>query len=75
MTSCPLTCSDKPMPPTRCGSWIHIIRLAVQAGGCTSAHLFCTCWSGLPGIGMKAEGDTVIWFWIGDHDEYDRILR
>lgn len=20
-------------------------------------------------------GDTVIWFWIGDHDEYDRILR
>ena len=21
------------------------------------------------------EGDTVIWFWIGDHDEYDRILR
>lgn len=21
------------------------------------------------------EGDTVVWFWIGDHDEYDRILR
>ena len=21
------------------------------------------------------EGDTVVWFWIGTHDEYDRILR
>lgn len=21
------------------------------------------------------EGETVVWFWIGDHDEYDRILR
>ena len=21
------------------------------------------------------QGDTVVWFWIGDHDEYDRILR
>lgn len=21
------------------------------------------------------EGDTIIWFWVGDHDEYDRILR
>ena len=21
------------------------------------------------------KGDTVIWFWIGNHDEYDRILR
>jgi hypothetical protein len=21
------------------------------------------------------EGDTIYWFWIGDHDEYDRILR
>lgn len=21
------------------------------------------------------EGDTVIWFWIGAHDDYDRLLR
>lgn len=21
------------------------------------------------------EGDTITWFWIGDHDEYDRLLR
>ncbi len=21
------------------------------------------------------EGDTIIWFWIGDHDAYDRLLR
>lgn len=31
------------------------------------------------GRGYRALGwrhrDTVIWFWIGDHDEYDRILR
>ena len=23
----------------------------------------------------RREGDTVIWFWIGDHDEYERLLR
>ena len=21
------------------------------------------------------EGDTVIWYWIGSHDEYERLLR
>ena len=21
------------------------------------------------------EGDTLFWFWIGDHDEYERMLR
>ncbi len=21
------------------------------------------------------EGDTVIWYWIGNHDEYERLLR
>ena len=21
------------------------------------------------------EGDTVIWFWIGNHDEYERLLK
>jgi hypothetical protein len=21
------------------------------------------------------EGDTVIWFWIGDHDDYTRLLK
>jgi len=21
------------------------------------------------------EGDTVIWFWIGNHEEYDRLLK
>ena len=21
------------------------------------------------------EDDTIVWFWIGSHDEYDRILR
>ncbi len=21
------------------------------------------------------EGDTVIWFWIGDHNEYERMLK
>jgi len=23
----------------------------------------------------QLEGDTVIWFWIGSHTEYDRLLR
>jgi len=23
----------------------------------------------------RREGNTLIWFWIGDHDEYDHILR
>jgi hypothetical protein len=31
------------------------------------------------GIGWRAlgllEGDTVIWFWVGSHAEYDSILR
>lgn len=31
------------------------------------------------GLGYRAvgiiEGDTVIWFWIGPHDEYDRLLQ
>jgi hypothetical protein len=26
----------------------------------------------VPGV---LEGDTVIWFWIGDHEEYDRLLK
>jgi hypothetical protein len=21
------------------------------------------------------EGDAILWFWIGPHDEYDRLLR
>lgn len=21
------------------------------------------------------EGDTILWFWIGSHDEYDRLLK
>lgn len=25
-------------------------------------------------LGMLKE-DTVTWFWIGDHDEYDRLIR
>jgi hypothetical protein len=31
------------------------------------------------GIGWRAlgiiEGDTIIWFWIGSHDEYEKLLR
>jgi hypothetical protein len=31
------------------------------------------------GIGYRAvgalEGDTVIWFWIGSHAEYDKLLK
>jgi hypothetical protein len=31
------------------------------------------------GIGCRAvgvlDGDTVIWFWIGTHAEYDRLLE
>ena len=31
------------------------------------------------GLGYRALGflkaDTVTWFWIGDHDEYDRLIR
>jgi hypothetical protein len=23
----------------------------------------------------KLEGDVIVWFWIGKHDEYDRILN
>lgn len=21
------------------------------------------------------DGDTIVWFWIGPHDEYERLLR
>lgn len=35
-------------------------------------------WSVRAGIGYRAlaiqEGTTIAWFWIGDHDEYDRII-
>jgi len=31
------------------------------------------------GLGYRAlavrEGDVVVWFWIGTHDDYDRLLR
>jgi hypothetical protein len=31
------------------------------------------------GLGHRAlaiiEGETVVWFWIGPHSEYDRLLR
>lgn len=29
---------------------------------------------GYRALGWRS-GDTLVWFWIGDHDEYDRILR
>lgn len=36
-------------------------------------------WSARVGLGYRAlatrDGDTVIWFWIGKHEEYDRLLR
>ena len=25
-------------------------------------------------LGVK-DGDTIIWFWIGDHDSYDKLIR
>ena len=32
-------------------------------------------WIGLEYRALGAlEGDTIFWFWIGHHDEYDRIL-
>lgn len=35
-------------------------------------------WSVRAGIGHRAlavqEGTIAVWFWIGDHDEYDRII-
>jgi hypothetical protein len=30
--------------------------------------------SGYRALGIL-EGDTVLWFWIGAHDEYERILK
>ncbi|MDL1910646.1 hypothetical protein FBQ81_08115 [Chloroflexi bacterium CFX6] len=31
------------------------------------------------GLGYRAlgllKGDTVSWFWIGDHDEYDQLIK
>ena len=36
-------------------------------------------WSARVGLAYRAlgavEGDTVVWFWIGHHNEYDRLLR
>jgi len=23
----------------------------------------------------RARGDAIYWFWVGDHDEYDKLLR
>lgn len=36
-------------------------------------------WSARVGLDYRAlgadEGDTVMWFWIGPHDEYEQFLR
>lgn len=29
---------------------------------------------GYRALGLR-EGDTILWFWIGDHDEYERLLK
>lgn len=29
---------------------------------------------GYPALG-RIEGDTIYWFWIGKHDEYERLLK
>ena len=26
-------------------------------------------------LGVSAEPDTIVWFWIGTHADYDRLLR
>jgi hypothetical protein len=35
-------------------------------------------WSARVGLGHRAlaieEGDDLVWFWIGKHDEYDRLI-
>ena len=36
-------------------------------------------WSARVGIGYRAVGvvarDTIVWFWIGSHSDYDKLLR
>ncbi len=29
---------------------------------------------GYRALGLR-EGDTIVWFWISDHDEYERLLK
>lgn len=35
-------------------------------------------WSARVGLSYRAlgtnEGETIVWFWIGHHDEYDRLI-
>lgn len=42
-------------------------------------HATRSIYSARVGLGYRAlavrDGDTVVWFWIGAHDEYDRLLR
>ena len=42
-------------------------------------HATRPIYSARVGLGYRAlavrDGDTVIWFWIGAHDEYERLLR
>jgi hypothetical protein len=41
-------------------------------------HAAAAIYSARVGLGYRAlgtrEGDTVIWFWIGSHADYDRLL-
>jgi len=30
---------------------------------------------GYRAVGVKSDGDEIIWFWIGPHAEYDKLIK
>ncbi|HEY0837931.1 MAG TPA: hypothetical protein VGE72_28705 [Azospirillum sp.] len=42
-------------------------------------HATRSIWSARINLGWRAlglrEGETVTWFWIGSHDEYERLIK
>jgi hypothetical protein len=64
------------MPARPIGSSCEIRRTP----GCASSPFIRRSRSTLrdPGVGIGAvgyrDGDTIIWYWIGSHAEYDRLI-
>jgi len=57
---------DNPAHPSLAFKWVK----RVEEGAICSIRISL----GYRALGLL-KGDTVIWFWIGTHDEYDRLLR
>jgi len=52
----------------------NVIHVIPHSTSKNRALLSCKDWVALSGIGCEVNGD-LIWFWIGSHAEYDRMLK